>query len=434
MSRYLLLTFSIGVGAAVIASLAYLLGAFNGMSEALRQVYVLQGVFGEGEVTPVIWLEILLTVVVTVGATWAVVEMPGLSRKGLVVLSCVLLLLTFSPVLALHNWLFDPAPAALGVVLGSLGGYLFSRSSRGMRKGVLLQVLGNRVSHDTFLSLLDGKSPLPLEPRVQQVTVLSCRLLNEAEMREKLAPEDWVSISNFFLRSVEAFLVKEGAYVDEAHPENLRASFGVLGESTEAEKACATALLLQSRLRNFTRECETRWFQPLVFGIGLESGEVVSGVFGDRHSARFSAVGGIHQLSYRLAGANPAGVEGVVVGPGLFSLVGNSFEFRPLEMFYDPAEGRLHEIYHLLDHKKSFSEEAREGRDFFWKGMILLREKKYEEALEAFLRSRAVGGREPTLDYFVGKMQEQVSQSGNRGFGTRDEDPRGGHSRLMNRL
>lgn len=435
MSRYLLVTLGIGVCSALVASLAHLFGAFQPMAESLHQAYSEQGLFFGGDVVRLPWLEILLSVAAGVGVAWAVVDLPGLSRKGLVVLCCVLLVVVLSPVLALHHWLFDPSSTLLSVLLSALGGYIFSRTTLGMRRGLLVDLFGSRISHEKFLSLLNSEDELPVESRRISVTVLSCRLLNHADVKEKISPKDWVAISNFFLRSVETFLIRSGAYLDETHGESLRACFGVLGEPTHhEEEACRVALQLHSRLRNLSRECESRWFHPLVFGIGVESGEVTTGVFGDRLSARLSLVGEVNDIAYRLAAANPSSVRDVVVGPSLFSAVKEQFVFRPLEMFYDPSTKVLSEIYHLLDHKDRYSEAAQKGLDLFWKGMILLREKRFEEALEAFSMSRAVSGYDPVLEHFVGSIQEHISQPEASRFETRDENPKRGHARLINRL
>ena len=435
MSRYLLISLCIGVGAALIASLAQLLGAFSPVSEALREAYTVQGIFLHEDIIRLTWLEILLTKLVALGVAWSIVDLPGLAQKGVVVLCSLILISVLSPVLALHHWLFDPSSSLLAVLLAALGGYAFSRTTLGMRRGRMIEVLGNRISHDKFLALLQRPEELPLEARRVEVSILSCRLLNHAEVQEKLSPKDWVAISNFFLRSVETFLIREGGYLDEAHPESLRACFGLLDEnSSHEEEVCRVALLLQSRLRNLSRECETRWFQSLEFGIGIETGEVTAGVFGDRISARLSAVGKVNELAFRLAAANPPTVEGIVMGPELFSRVREVFALRPLEMFYDPARGLLHEVYHLLDRKETFSSEAQEGLDLYWKGIIYLREQRYEDALNAFSRSRAVAGYDPTVEYFVGRMQEELSLTGASELETRDESPARGHARLINRL
>lgn len=435
MSRYLLFSLCIGVGAALLASVAHLLGAFSPFVESLESLYTAQGVFLSGDVTRLVWLELLLILLAALGISWAVIDLPGFSQKALVVLCGILLLAFLSPVLALHNWMFEPFSSGFAILLASLGGFVFSKSSLGMRKQVLAGLLGPRVSHGRFLEMMNRREEPNWRASSREVTVLSCRFVNGKELAEELSSEDLAAISNFFLRSVKSFLLQQGAYLDEAGPEMIRGCFGLFdGEVGHEEAACRAALSLRGRLKNLSRECEARWFHPLVFGIGVETGHVTAGVFGDRDDVRYTALGTVIDLSRRLSGANPDGVEGVVLGPEVFARSRDRFEVRPLEMFFSPESGQLHEIYQLLDAKESFTDEARAGRDLFWKGMIFLREKRHEEALEAFSRSRALSGYDSTVDYFVTRMQELVAPSQGRKLETLEENPEKGHARLINRL
>ncbi len=435
MSRYLLFSLCIGVGAALLASVAHLVGAFSPFVESLQATYKAQGVFLDGEVSRLVWLEILVILIAAVGISWAVVDLPNLPQKALIVLCGILLVVSLSPVLALHNWMFEPYSSVLAILLAALGGFIFSNSTLGMRKQTLTALLGSRISHRQFYQLMEQKEEPALRSNRREITVLSCRFVNHGELAEKLSAEDLAAISNFFLRSVRSFLLQQGAYVDEAGPEMVRGCFGMMDEELEhGEAACRAALPLRARLKNLSRECETRWFHPLLFGVGIETGEVTVGVFGDLNETRLSALGPVVDLSRRLSGANPRGVVGIVIGPKIFEKAADQIEVRPLEMFYDPEQRHLHEIYHLLETKEAFSEEGREGRDLFWKGIIHIREKRYEDALDAFSRSRAVSGHDSTVDYFVARMQEMIAPSESALLDTLDESPEKGHARLINRL
>jgi hypothetical protein len=110
------------------------------------------------------------------------------------------------------------------------------------------------------------------------------------------------------------------------------------------------------------------------------------------------------------------------------------FEVRPVEMVYDPVDCVLHEIFQLLALRDQFSVEDRMRRDQFWQGVIFLREKREEEALEAFSRARLPGLEDGPLDYFTTKAQEGSVKPGSRPQRLVRELTGEGHARLIEKF
>lgn len=152
--------------------------------------------------------------------------------------------------------------------------FAFAGTERGMRKRVLEDVLGHRVSDRAFVPRFNASTPPDFQGIDREVTVLTCRFLNLHELQGTLQGAELIKISNLFTRSVSSFLATKGAYLsNETTPEFVEASFGLLQpQGNHAVAACRAALELRSRLRNLSQECESRWFQPLQFGIGITSG------------------------------------------------------------------------------------------------------------------------------------------------------------------
>lgn len=435
MSRHTLFTLSIGVGAALIGALAALLGAFSPVAAGLSGVYQGQGIFLGGDVTRLKWLEILVLFGASVGVAWTTVELARHSDRVLVILCVVLFALGLSPALALHNGLFEPISTIVSVALAAAGGYGFSTTELGMRKRTLATLMGGRAGPAVLARLLESRDPLDLEAKKRSATVLTCRLLDSDEMEEKLTPADRITVCNLFLRSARTFLLSKDACVEISGNDTVRAYFGIPDPGrSHGEAAAAAALELRQRLCNLKREVESRWFVSPSFGIGLESGELVAGIFRRGGRPIYAAVGKTSETSRRLALANQRYASRMIVGPELFGILRDRFEFRPLEMFYDPEKETLFEIYELLDAAEAFDEEARRARDFFWNGVIRMREKRFEEALDDFSQSRSIAGPDPTLEHFIGDVQNQLAGPERRRIDLLDEDAEAGHARLIQRL
>ncbi|MEM9283838.1 MAG: adenylate/guanylate cyclase domain-containing protein [Verrucomicrobiota bacterium] len=435
MQRYVLTALSMGVGAAAVVIVAIFLGAFSGMAGWLESFFLSRNFVSADSMNRLFWLELILVVVVSIGVSWCVIDVAQVGQKVLIACCCGVLTLGLAPTLALYGVVFDPLPALVGATIAAVGGFIFSGTERGMRKRVLQDLLGRRVSHQTFNALLSADHPPDFDGAVREVTVLTCRIFNHGELREKLEPSDLMKMSNLFLRSVSTFLTSRGAYLDESGAELVRVFFGMIQPSEDhAERACRAALELRSRLRNLNQECESRWFQPLLYGIGINSGPMTVGVYGSRGHFYFSGVGAVTEYSRRLAQANSRYGSDLLVGAEAYHQLRDRFEFRPMEMFYDPDKEIMTEIYQLLATETDFSEEQCERRDLFWEGVILLREKQYDEALQRFSKVRIAGGGDQPAEYFLAMAQEALANPDGAESNDATQLTDEGHARLISQM
>lgn len=410
MRRYIFTSLVIAGVASVIVLGLYFLGAFSAPTAWIDHVYRQRGIFGPDEVTRVQWLEILTIFLGAVAVAWAVIDVSQVAQKILVYGAISIVVFGISPTLAVYNILFEPFSSLTAILLSAAGGFVYAGTEKGMRKRVLESVLGIRVTHATFNRLMDAEDPPDFSGAVRDVTVLTCRLFNHAELRESLEPAELLKMSNLFLRSVSTFLMSRGAYLDESGPELVRVFFGMLEPSGDhADQASRAALELRSRLKNLSHECEGRWFKKLEYGVGISSGPMTVGVYGSKQHFFFSGVGAETDFSRRLAHANWRYGSDLLIGPSTYPLVKDQFEFRPMEMFYDPEAGLMTEVYQLLDTTEGMSEADSARRDLFWQGVILLREKKFDEALDHLSRSRIPGVEDGPVEYFICRAQEGLS-------------------------
>ncbi len=434
MRRYALTALAIGGIVSLFVLVLYFVGAFDGLALWLEETYRTRGLFSGEDVVRLKWLEITLIVLASIAVSWCVVDVSQMGQKVLVAGSGLLLMGAVSPALALHDWYFEPFSVSCSVLLSSALAFVFAGTERGMRKRILEEVIGVRVSRRTFDELLESEQPPDFSGAKREVTVLTCRLLDHEGSQERLEAAELVKLGNLFHRTVSNFLVARGAYLDESGPELVRAYFGVLQPDPDhAAAACAAALELTNRMRNLSQECESRWFQPLAWGVGISSGEMTVGVYGTPEHSCYSAVGGETEYARRLACANRRYGSRILIGPDTYQLVSSDFVVRPMEMFYDPESGVMTEIYEVLARTEDSGEKENERRDLFWKGVIFLREERYEEALDHLSRSRQPGVEDSVLEFFLQQAQEGIADAeGDEGGGTGLQSPDEGHARLIN--
>ncbi len=432
MRRYVLTSLVISALVIIVVLVLYFLKAFDPLANWLNGLYSSRGFFQGETVSRLVWFEIAAIVLGALGVAWCVIDSSQMMQKVLVFFCSALVLFGLSPTCALYGQLFEPFSSITAILLAAIAGFVYSGTEKGMRKRVLENVLGPRISHSTFNELMDAPDPPDFSGEVRNVTVLTCRIFNHSDLREKLDSRELIKMSNLFLRSTSNFLMSHGAYLDESGPELVRVYFGMLREGDDhAERACRAALELRNRLKSLNQECETRWFQTFDYGVGLSSGKMTVGVYGSKQHFFYSGIGNQVDFSRRLAHANERYHSDVLISAKTYQVVKDLVELRPMEMFYDPDSGIMTEIYQLLAMKGDFSEEDQRRRDLFWQGMILYREKKYEEALDHFSGSQVPGVEDGPTKFFIGQSQEGLADPDSVGADAHSELTDEGHARLI---
>ncbi|PAW60867.1 MAG: hypothetical protein B9S36_07465 [Verrucomicrobiia bacterium Tous-C2TDCM] len=432
MRRYWLISLAIGGGVGLLILSLTLAGGFEPLVARLAALFEARGWSPDEGWTRWRWLEMLTAVAASLGMALAVVEITRPVKKLVAAFSGMLLLMVPSPLFALYGVLFDPFGAISGALLSAIGAVVYSRTSVGKRKGILEEAVGSRVSVKLFNEMLESPLDPGFQGAVRQVTTLVCYHFPPDPSQTKNTPSETLTMGSLFLRTVSTFLLARGAYLEEAGPERVRVSFGMLRDTDDhAEQACRAGLDLRIRLRGLSQEFESRWFQPLCCGIGLESGETTVGLCGIPGQFFFAGFGGGEDFAGRLACANRRFGSELLIGPEAYRRIRHLFEVRPLEMVYDPVACVLQEIFELLGTVEQFGSEDRMRRDQFWQGVILFREKRTEEALEAFRRARLPGAGDGPLDYFTAKAQEAVNPVESRPHRLIRELTDEGHARLV---
>ncbi len=173
MRRYVLTFLYIGGSVSLLVLVLFFLGVFEPMTEWLKSKWTSQGIITTDDPLRMKWLECLIIIILSGSVAWCVIDVTNPSQKVLVIFCTALLVLGISPTLALHNVIFDPFSSLTAVALAAVAGFVFSGTEKGMRKRVLENLIGRRVSHRTFNHLLEANDPPNFSGVSHEVTV-SC--------------------------------------------------------------------------------------------------------------------------------------------------------------------------------------------------------------------------------------------------------------------
>ena len=352
-------------------------------------------------------VQYLIAAALALGIAWTTIDIPRPSLKHVIAIAALLELIVATAGFKFFGRYLSPLPGAAAILFSFIVGFLYSRSEAGSRKRILRQILGDRISENTFKHLIDADEPLNLEGERRDVTIIVCEIFNHDELEENLPAADYVALTNSFRRHVADLLVERGGYLDECDGESVRVVFGApLRDIHHAIAACDAALALEERLNAVNRECHTIWKQMFDFRIGVNSGEMVLGAYGSRRLGNYSVAGEPVEFGRRLCRANLIYGSRILLGAGTFYFAEEAIEVRPMEMIQRFEDGSREEIYELLGMRNVLSFEELERRDLFWTGVVYYRSQLWDEALDVFYSARAPKGADGPVEFYIRRIEQ----------------------------
>lgn len=417
------------IGVLVCAPLLALhhFGVFRELADWLERIYKQIFTLPEARLTRLVLLQYGFYTVMAFCSAWVCAEMPRLSRKFGFIFGAAFLTLILSPALAFNGLLFEPISGLLAIIAAGLLGIAISGTEKGQRAHLLRPFFIGRLSEDAFEQLVSSKEPPVLTGR-RELTVLSCRMLNGAELSTELEAAELEKLSSSFLRTTAEFLVSKGAYLDSCSEDSVGVLFGFpLNDDQHAATACKAAIELRQRLVELSQEIENRLHKKPTLGVALTSGEVTCGLFGFSDFQFYGAVGEALDFSQRLCSINAVYGSHVLLDSRTFHLAQDAIEVRPMEMVTMPKVHAVSEIYELLSGKGALSDTEAKARDAFWQGVVHLRKADSKSALKSFEKARIEGKEDAPLRYFT-----ERANAGSKGdTATTDSKGSAGHVRLL---
>lgn len=349
----------------------------------------------------------LTMLVFSFGIAWASVEIVPVAPRFCVAAFSLVLLCTWMPVLSLYGEFFSPVLPIAAVVFSVGLASAWRRTRSGRQSARLEQLFGRRLSRAGFQGLGVTAAEGAFSGHVVNATVIVLSVQNHTELMELLPPESYTEMTNLYLKTASDYLVESGGYLDECNGESVRVVFGApVADSRHATRACRAAIDMAARLDDLNKECDARWQRRLDVRMGIESGDMIAGVFGGGRVGSFSVAGTPVDFARRLCAACSHYGARILVGPAAHAPAAESLEVRPIEVLKVGSNRRRVEIHEILSPKHGLSPEREKSRDCFWTGVLYFRDKKWDKAVDEFIKARIPGIPDPALDYYLRRIEQ----------------------------
>jgi adenylate cyclase len=186
------------------------------------------------------------------------------------------------------------------------------------------------VSKQVVDELLDDDAKLNLGGEKRDVTILFSDIRGFTDMSEKMNPEDVVSTLNEYFSEMIDIVFKYNGTLDKIIGDELMVVYGApTSNEDDTLRAVATAVEMQSQINVLNAKRIKQRKKPILAGMGINKGIVVSGNIGSRDMMDYTVIGDTVNLGARLCSA--AGPGEILVSSTVWKKTQKDYSYKKLE-------------------------------------------------------------------------------------------------------
>lgn len=216
----------------------------------------------------------------------------------------------------------------LAVSTHRLRALALSSTAQGRLRRHLVHELGRLVSPDVASRVLAGRLE-PGQSERRYVTVLFCDLRDFTALCERRRPEDALDVLNAFYARACVIIRAHGGHVNKFLGDGLLAIFGAPERHPHHARAALDAARQLVRAADELRREGGVW-ADLQVGIGLDTGDVVTGALGSPERLEYTAIGATVNRAARLQALSSQTGRGIVLSARTASELDDPDQLLPL--------------------------------------------------------------------------------------------------------
>lgn len=246
----------------------------------------------------------------------------------------------------------------------------------------------------------------------KEVTILFSDIRGYTTITENLGAGEVVSLLNqYFETMVEAVFDHEGT-LDKFIGDALMAVFGApLSLQDHAWKAVKTALDMRQRLAKFNQQRRAKNQPIIAIGIGISSGEVVSGNIGSHKRMDYTVIGDGVNLSSRLEGVTKEYRCDIILSEFTYNLCHQHIWVQELDKIRVKGKQEAVKIYRLIsDRSQPIEREIQQFLYYYNLGREAFLNRKFSQAIAEFERAQKFQPDDPALNIHLERAKTYLSQ------------------------
>lgn len=196
--------------------------------------------------------------------------------------------------------------------------------------------------------LVKGELTLERGGRLNEITMLFSDIRGFTAMSDGVPPEDVVNILNEYFEIMVDVLFQHSGTLDKFVGDEIIGLFGAPIPIDDAPfKAITCALDMMNALEEFNRTRAAENLEPIRIGIGINTGEVITGAIGSNKALQYTAIGDAMNVASRLV--NLAKPGQIIISQETYRKVADRVKVSGMPPVEIKGKAEMQQLYHLHD-------------------------------------------------------------------------------------
>ena len=259
--------------------------------------------------------------------------------------------------------------------------------------------------------LADGEQALG--GTLQTATVLFSDIRSFTTFSERNGPQETVQMLNAYFTEMYEQIVDNNGILDKYIGDAIMAVFGApFGSSQDADNAVQSAIGMVLSLEGFNQKRVQDGREPIGIGIGINTGEVVSGNIGSEKRMDYTVIGDGVNLAARLEGATKAYGTSILISGSTKDALTKSFALREVDLIQVKGKNHPVSIYEVLSVLPAELLALRKQTlGQYTEGLALYRNQQWAEAISVFSSISEIDPQDPLAKMYMQRSQHFMVES-----------------------
>ncbi|MBM65766.1 MAG: adenylate/guanylate cyclase domain-containing protein [Myxococcales bacterium] len=302
------------------------------------------------------------------------------------------------------NFSVQPLLSAKGVGIGALA-VIEDITSEKRLKSTMARYMPKEVAD----RLLEGGEDA-LGGSLQETTILFSDIRAFTSFSEVAGPEETVSMLNDYFGIMVDQIMTHHGILDKYIGDAIMAVYGApFSTGKDADNALKSAINMIMALGHFNMKRQAEGKMPIEVGIGLNTGEVVSGNIGSERRMDYTVIGDGVNLAARLESATKTYGAKILVSEFTVAGLQDDYLLREVDRLRVKGKSEPVAMYEALDWTAAYPEAVFPNRDrvlqLFEVGMDCYKERLWDDARQAFKQSLDLNPADKVSELYLDRCQ-----------------------------
>jgi adenylate cyclase len=244
----------------------------------------------------------------------------------------------------------------------------------------------------------------------KEVSILFSDIRSYTTLTENMSSEEVVNMLNEYFESMVEAVFKNKGTLDKYIGDAIMSVFGSpLPLEDHAWKAVQTAIEMRHRLTAFNQPRIAANLPIIKIGIGINSGEVISGNIGSSRRMEHTAIGDAVNLGSRLESASKQYGVDIIISESTYQECQDKIITRDLDWVKVKGKNEAVHIYELVDLVgEEIPEAKKQSIDHYHQGRKYYLNKEFEKAIAEFTQAEMLRGEDKASRKHIERCQQFI--------------------------